>query len=98
MNFDEVILKYWENFNFSLPGGETGYFAQNRGVQSLKSVLNTHCGENIAIGTHGNIMVLIMNYYDKKFNYDFWKGLSMPDIYKLSFEDETLIGVRHIWP
>jgi 2,3-bisphosphoglycerate-dependent phosphoglycerate mutase len=96
-NFDEVILKYWENFDFSLPEGETGYFAQDRGVQSLKNVLSTYCGENIAIGTHGNIMVLIMNYYDKKYNYDFWEGLNMPDIYKLSFENEALIDVKHIW-
>ncbi|MDP4091505.1 MAG: histidine phosphatase family protein [Bacillota bacterium] len=38
-NFDEVILKYWENFNFSLNGGEAGFVAQYRGVQSLKGVL-----------------------------------------------------------
>jgi 2,3-bisphosphoglycerate-dependent phosphoglycerate mutase len=97
INFDEVILKYWENFDFSLPEGETGYFAQDRGVQSLKNVLCTYCGENIAIGTHGNIMVLIMNYYDKEYNYDFWQRLNMPDIYKLSFENEVLIDVKHIW-
>ncbi len=69
INFDEVVLKYWKNFDFSLPGGEAGYFAQERGVQSVRSVLNKYCGENIVIGTHGNIMVLIMNYYDKKYNY-----------------------------
>jgi Fructose-2,6-bisphosphatase len=97
INFDEVIFKYWENFNFSLHGGETGYIAQDRGVQSLKSALNQYCGENIVIGTHGNIMVLIMNYYDKKYNYDFWNGLKMPDIYKLSFEEGILVGVERIW-
>lgn len=97
VNFDEVILKYWENFNFSLSGGETGYFAQDRGVQSLKSVLNKYCGGNVVIGTHGNIMVLIMNYYDKKYNCDFWNSLNMPDIYKLSFEDGALMGVKRIW-
>jgi 2,3-bisphosphoglycerate-dependent phosphoglycerate mutase len=42
-------------------------------------------------------MVLIMNYYDKKYNYDFWNNLNMPDIYKLSFEDVVLIGVKRIW-
>jgi 2,3-bisphosphoglycerate-dependent phosphoglycerate mutase len=96
-NFDEVILKYWKNFDFSLPEGEPGYFAQDRGVQSLKNVLCTYCGENIVIGTHGNIMVLIMNYYDKKYDYGFWKRLNMPDIYKLSFENEVLAAVKHIW-
>jgi 2,3-bisphosphoglycerate-dependent phosphoglycerate mutase len=96
-NPDEVIFKYWENFDFSMLEGETGYLAQDRGVEALKSDLSKYCGENIVIGTHGNIMVLIMNYYDKKFNYDFWRGLEMPDIYKLSFEDGMLIKVRRIW-
>jgi 2,3-bisphosphoglycerate-dependent phosphoglycerate mutase len=96
-NFDGIILKYWENFNFSLPGCETGYAAQERGVQALKSVLNKYSGENIVIGTHGNIMVLIMNYYDKKHGYDFWNNLKMPDIYKLSFEDSILVSVEQIW-
>ena len=96
-NFHEVVLKYWENFNFSLAGCETGYFAQDRGVQSLKNTLNKYCGGNIVIGTHGNIMVLIMNYYDKKYNYDFWSNLKMPDIYKLCFQDGNLMGVKCIW-
>lgn len=97
INFDEVILKYWEDFDFSLTGCETGYVAQERGVQSLKSILNKYSGENIVIGTHGNIMILIMNYYDKKYGYNFWNSLDMPDIYKLSFEDSVLINVERIW-
>ena len=96
-NFNETIFKYWENFDFTLPGGETGYFAQDRGAKSLKNTLDKYDGRNIVIGTHGNIMVLIMNYYDKKYNYDFWSNLSMPDIYKLSFENKNLIEVKRIW-
>lgn len=96
-NFDQVISKYWLNFNFSLLGGETSYCAQNRGVESLRNILKEYCGGNIAIGTHGNIMVLIMNYYDKKYSYDFWENLKMPDIYKLSFEGDQFIEATHIW-
>lgn len=96
-NFEEIILKYWENFDFSLSGGESGYFAQNRGVKSLKNILDKYNGQNIVIGTHGNIMVLIMNYYDKTYNYDFWSNLNMPDIYKLSFQNGNLIEVKRIW-
>jgi 2,3-bisphosphoglycerate-dependent phosphoglycerate mutase len=95
-NFDEVIKKYWENLNFSLSGGESGCLAQDRGVKSLKSILDKYCGGNIVIGTHGNIMVLIMNYFDKKYNYNFWRSLSMPDIYKLVFQKGNLVEVKHI--
>lgn len=96
-NFDEVISKYWKDYDFAIQDGETSNFAQNRGVQSLKNVLNKYYGHNIVIGTHGNIMVLIMNYFDGRYHYDFWKSLSMPDIYKLCFDDGRLIDVIRIW-
>jgi 2,3-bisphosphoglycerate-dependent phosphoglycerate mutase len=96
-NFEEAIVKVWESFNFSFPGGETGNAAQDRGVLALKNILNKYSGGNIVIGTHGNIMALIMNFYDKRYNYEFWKSLNMPDIYKLSFYNEKLEEVKQIW-
>jgi 2,3-bisphosphoglycerate-dependent phosphoglycerate mutase len=96
-NVDEVILKYWEDFNYYLPSGESGYIAQERGIKALENILNLYSGENVVIGTHGNIMVLMMNYYNEKYNYEFWRSLEMPDIYKLSFEDKKLIDVKRIW-
>lgn len=96
-NFEEAILKVWESFEFSFPGGETGHAAQYRGVQALKEALKKYSGGNIVIGTHGNIMALIMNFYDKRYNYEFWKSLNMPDIYKLSFHNEKLEEVKQIW-
>lgn len=48
------------------------------------------------IGTHGNLMVLIMNYLDSKYDITFWKGLQMPDIYKLTFYGENLTSVIRI--
>ncbi|MBM7615964.1 histidine phosphatase family protein [Alkaliphilus hydrothermalis] len=95
-HFEEVILRYWEDFNFHLSGGESGYGAQERGIKSLESILDSYRGGNIVIGTHGNIMVLMMNYYDPQYHYDFWRNLDMPDIYKLSFEDKKLLEVKRI--
>ncbi len=63
----------------------------------LHKVLEQYEGENIAVGTHGNIMVLIMNALDKRFDFTFWGQLEMPDIYKLSFDGQQLIGVTRIW-
>ena len=64
---------------------------------SLENTIEKYCGGNIVIGTHGNIMVLIMNHYDKKYDYEFWGNLSMPDIYKLSFENKKLVKIKRIW-
>lgn len=96
-DFDSAIAKVWEDYSFSWEGGESNVVAQNRGVRALEKVLERYEGKNIAIGTHGNIMVLIMNYLDNSFDFTFWKHLDMPDIYKLSFDNRRLIDVKRIW-
>lgn len=96
-DFDTVIMKVWENSSFSWEGGESNIVAQKRGVNALLKVLTEHEGKNIVIGTHGNIMVLIMNYFNKEYGFEFWKVLQMPDIYKLTFEDKALKTVIQMW-
>ncbi|MDZ5471300.1 histidine phosphatase family protein [Bacillus sp. 31A1R] len=96
-DFNEAIMKVWEDETFFWEGGESNLVAQQRGVEATLQVLERYKGKNIVIGTHGNIMVLIMNYFDSKYHFDFWKKLDMPDIYKLSFEDDLLINVERLW-
>ncbi|MDP5274292.1 histidine phosphatase family protein [Chengkuizengella axinellae] len=96
-DFNNAIKKVWEDEHFSWEGGESNYIAQERGVSVTKKVLDIYHGKNIVVGTHGNIMVLIMKYFDSKYDYHFWKELDMPDIYKLTFEGEKLIYVNHLW-
>jgi len=96
-DFNLAITRVWENPNFSFPGGESNTIAQKRGVKAVENILQNYEGKNIVIGTHGNIMVLIMNYYDKRYDFSFWKTLDMPDIYKLTFEKNNLIAVNRVW-
>jgi 2,3-bisphosphoglycerate-dependent phosphoglycerate mutase len=96
-NFDLAITKVWEEPAFSWEGGESNIIAQKRGVEATLKVLERYEGKNIVVGTHGNIMVLIMNYFDKKYGFSFWKELNMPDIYKLTFDGTTLKEVKRIW-
>ena len=96
-NFDSAMTKLWTNFEFAFKHGESNLEAQKRGINALNKVLDKYNGKNIVIGTHGNIMVLIMNYFDNKYNFDLWKNLSMPDIYKLSFREKKFIGSERIW-
>ncbi|MBO1578536.1 histidine phosphatase family protein [Bacillus sp. XF8] len=95
-DFEEAIMKVWGNPVFSFEGGESNNVAQKRGVTCIQSILKQHEGKNIVIGTHGNIMVLIMNYFDSKYDLHFWKELEMPDIYNLTFNEEKLISAVRI--
>lgn len=96
-NFDIAIIKVWAEPTFSFEGGESNIIAQKRGVEATLKVVERYEGSNIAIGTHGNLMVLILNYFDKKYGFNFWRELDMPDIYKLTFEEKTLKEVNRIW-
>ncbi|TQR18638.1 histidine phosphatase family protein [Psychrobacillus soli] len=95
-DFNEAISKVWADFDFSLEGGESNNIAQKRGVEATLQVLDKYEGQNIVIGTHGNIQVLIMNYFDPQYDVHFWEQLAMPDIYKLTFNEKNLVQVRRI--
>ncbi|MBP2242835.1 2,3-bisphosphoglycerate-dependent phosphoglycerate mutase [Cytobacillus eiseniae] len=96
-DFTAAITKVWKDDNFSWEGGESNKTAQKRGVYATLQVLENYPGKNVVIGTHGNIMVLIMNHFDRKYGFGFWKELEMPDIYKLSFDGKKLVHVKRIW-
>lgn len=96
-DFNFAITKVWEDYHFSWKGGESNFVAQRRGVKSTFDVLKKYTGKNVVIGTHGNIMALIMNFFDKQYDFMFWKKLDMPDIYKLTFEECELINVKRLW-
>ncbi|WP_404350103.1 histidine phosphatase family protein [Sutcliffiella horikoshii] len=96
-DFAAAITKVWGDPNFAWEGGESNMEAQARGVKVIHYLLKKYEGKNVAIGIHGNIMVLIMNYFDKQYDFSFWNGLDMPDIYKLTFDGDELVGVSRLW-
>lgn len=97
MNFPSAVKRVWEDDHFSWEGGESNVIAQQRGVRSTYQVLDKYNGKSIVVGTHGNIMALIMNYFDHQYDFLFWKSLDMPDIYQLSFDGRRLKNVRRLW-
>lgn len=96
-DFHLAITKVWQEPTFSWEGGESNIIAQRRGVQTTLKILERYQGKNIVVGTHGNILVIIMNYFDKKYGFSFWRELDMPDIYKLTFDNTELKCVNKIW-
>lgn len=81
---EEEILKAIEqsfvDIDYSLPEGETTRQAQARAIPKILQLLSDYKGKKIAIGTHGNIMTIILNYFDKSYGYDFLVQTSKPDI------------------
>ncbi|WP_445486630.1 histidine phosphatase family protein [Niallia sp. 03133] len=76
-------------------GGESSKEAMKRGVSVLKECLYQNI-DNIVIVTHGNLITLILRYFDAEFGFTQWRELSNPDVYELIFlEEKTLI--KRLW-
>jgi len=93
----KAIETSFQDIDYALEGGESTRQVQNRAIPIINKLLEEYCGKNIAIGTHGNIMTIIMNYFDTNYGYEFWNSTSKPDIYKLAFYDGQLQSIERIW-
>ncbi|MDQ8735877.1 histidine phosphatase family protein [Paenibacillus sp. LHD-38] len=96
-DFQAAIEKVWEDSSFAWEGGESNVIAQKRGAEAVMQVLKKHPNKNIVIGTHGNLLALILNSFDQSYGFDFWKQLDMPDIYRLAFDGAGLKSVSRVW-
>lgn len=97
-HFREAKQRLYDDSAFTYSGGESGEVAVSRAITVIQQILDRHPGQKIVIGTHGDIMTLIFNYYDPSYGYDFWVNTTMPDIYKLEFDRESrLIQVTRLW-
>ncbi|MGI2297787.1 histidine phosphatase family protein [Paenibacillus sp. GXUN7292] len=97
MTFKEAKHQVFKDFHFSFPGGESSTEAQKRAVNVITSIIESNKGRKIVIGTHGDIMTLMLNHFDNRYGYSFWESTSMPDIYKLTLDANKLIAVERMW-
>lgn len=95
---EEAFRYSLEHPYFSYPGGETNQEVKERGLLALNELLRKYKGKKIVIGIHGNIMTNIMNYFDDKYDFNFWKSTTKPDIYKLTLnESNQLLDTVRLW-
>lgn len=82
-DFPAAVRATWDDSAFHHPGGEANLAAQRRGVAVVERLAARHSQEAIVLGTHGNLLTLIVQQYDPAVGFAFWQGLTMPDIYRL---------------
>jgi 2,3-bisphosphoglycerate-dependent phosphoglycerate mutase len=91
----DKLKQTFSDVNLKFEGGESSFEAMNRIVNVIDEVLNGE-PENIIIVTHGNLMSLLLRYYNNNFNFDCWKKLSNPDVFLIEFSGYSAI-VERIW-
>lgn len=97
-NFAAAVKALWDDPTLFYPGGESNRQAVKRGIEAMQDILDRYRDQKeIVIGTHGNLMALIMQYYEPRYDYQFWKNeLKMPDIYGLSFDSLQCTDIFHV--
>ena len=95
-DFEAVIHTLWANPDFAHPGGESNFTAQVRGVAAIKLLCARHPQGHVVVATHGNLMALILQYFDPSLGYAFWKGLRMPDLYRLVVEKDDMVRIERL--
>ena len=84
--FERATERVWSDWSFAWPNGESNHDAKRRGLTAVERTLERHSGGRVVVGTHGNLLTLILHEYDERFDVEFWRDeLTMPDIYEVAF-------------
>ena len=95
--FEQAIAHLWSTPDVSFPASESNRTAQARGASALHRITAAHPAEDVVVSTHGNLLALMLNGLDSRFDYAFWQSLSFPDIYALRLDGDTLVDLERLW-
>ena len=94
-NWLDKLNETFNDMELKLIGGESSVEAQERILEVINDILTTGL-ENTIIVTHGNIMSLLLNYYDSNFVFEQWKSLRNPDVFLLQFTN-NICSIERVW-
>ena len=93
-----TIRPTWEDFSFAYPeGGETNDEAMVRARMALTTLRERHPGEVVVVATHGNLLVLLLRVLDSTKGFEFWRSLTLPDVFKAVVDGNRLSELRRLW-
>lgn len=88
-NWQEKLKASFLDFDLKLIGGESSREAQARVISIIEEVFNSNYDHTILV-THGNLLALLLNYYNNNFGFDEWLSLSNPAVYILKKTDNQI--------
>lgn len=91
-DFQALVRRAWDDFDFALPGCESSTAAQKRIVRTIDALALAHSGETIAVSSHGNVIGLYLNALDPSFSFEKWRAMRNPDVFRIVYNKD---GVYH---
>ncbi|PEP56804.1 histidine phosphatase family protein [Bacillus pseudomycoides] len=88
-------LEYtFTNIDIAFLGGESTKQAMDRVASLIQDILQQEHQVTLLV-THGNLLTLILKYFDNRISFLEWKNLSNPDIYEITLDEQTTI--HRLW-
>jgi 2,3-bisphosphoglycerate-dependent phosphoglycerate mutase len=96
-DFRAAVKRTWDDPEFAFPDGESNATAQRRGLEVVRRIVAQHPDGEVVLGTHGNLLALVLRQYDPAVGFDFWESLTMPDIVRLEVEGDEMHRWERVW-
>jgi 2,3-bisphosphoglycerate-dependent phosphoglycerate mutase len=82
-----ALERSWGDADYELPGGESGRAAQRRAIAILDLLRTRHAdGGRIVLGSHGNLISLILQALQPDVGYAFHMAMPTPALYRLTHD------------
>lgn len=91
----EKLRRTYEDLDLCYEGGESSNAAISRAVSVVREALDSG-GNNIVIVSHGNLISLLLKYFDNRIGFNEWEVMSNPDVFLLVFSEDKP-SVKRIW-
>lgn len=90
-DFETFAIKQWEDYDYKLEYGESLREVQERAIKAIEEIIKHNKDKKIVVGTHGTFLGILLNHYEKKCDYKFWKNLKMPAIISIILDSQGLV-------
>lgn len=89
------MKRTFDDIDFKVDGGESTKEATVRALELFKEVMNEKQKTTLFV-TQGNMMTLILRYFDPKFGFSEWSRLTNPDVYQIDLEKKN-VSITRLW-
>lgn len=86
----------WRDFDYKLPGGESLNETQARNMAALQRAVSMYPDKNIAVGSHGTALSVIIQYFDPSYGHADFRAMAhkMPWAVKLTMDGEVCLSIE----
>jgi 2,3-bisphosphoglycerate-dependent phosphoglycerate mutase len=83
-DFDELMQRSWEDFDWKFEGHESLREAQYRFIRALKAHMARQGRGKLLIVSHGQVIGTFLQFLGRDMTYRQWKDMRMPELYRVA--------------